>query len=121
MAEQIHALGATMFASAFYPNALRIIGAATSGKAHHESAVIDLGPAIGAARRAMYLAAQVGEQDSIRRWSLPVMYQREVGPTVVSTLDPAMMELIETVAKFLPMLPGDAPKRLREQMIGASA
>lgn len=117
MAEQIHSLDATMFASAFYPSALRIIGAAIIGTTHHESAVIDLGPAIGAARRAMYLAAQAGEQEGFRRWCLPVMYQREAGLTVVSTPDPAMMERIETVAKFLRMLPGDAPKALREKVI----
>ena len=121
MAEQIHALDATMFASAFYTNALRVIGAATKGKAHHESALIDLGPAVGAARRAMYQAAQAGEQEGFRRWCLPVMYQREAGLMVVSTPDPAMMERIETVAKFLRMLPSDAPKALREQLIGVLA
>lgn len=121
MAEQVHATDATMFASAFYPNALRIIGKATENKAQHESATIDLGPAVGAARRAMYQAAQAGEQEGFRRWCLPVMYQREAGLTVVSTPDPAMMERIETVAKFLRMLPGDAPKGLREKVIGVLA
>ena len=121
MAEQVHATDATMFASAFYPNALRIIGKATENKGQHESAAIDLGPAVGAARRAMYQAAQAGEQDGFRRWCLPVMYQREAGLTVVSTPDPAMMERIETVAKFLRMLPGDAPKGLREKVIGVLA
>lgn len=121
MAEQIHATDATMFASAFYPDALRIVGTALKGKAHHEAAAIDLGPAIGAARRAMYQAAQAGEQEGFRRWCLPVMYQREAGLTVVSTPDPAMMERIETVARFLRMLPADAPRALREQLIGVLA
>lgn len=117
MAEQIHAADATMFARAFYPVALDIIRTETALKGLQELASLDFGPAIGAARRAMYQAAQQGEQDGFRRWCLPVMYQRQAALTVMSTLDPAMMGRIETVAKFLRMLPRDAPKELRQDII----
>jgi hypothetical protein len=117
MAEQIHAKDATMFVRAFYPDALGIIRTATAGKKINEAVPIDLGPALGAARRALYKAAQTGEQDGFRRWCLPVMYQRAAGLTIMSAPDPAMMERIETVAKFLRMLPSDAPRSLREEII----
>jgi hypothetical protein len=117
MAEQIHAKDATMFVRAFYPDALGIIHNATAGKKINEAVAIDLGPALGSARRALYKAAQTGEQDGFRRWCLPVMYQRAAGLTVMSAPDPDMMDRIETVAKFLRMLPSDAPKSLREEII----
>ena len=117
MAEEIHAEDATMFAKVFYPAALAIINKETAGRQLLERVDIDFGPAVSEARRALYKAGKDGDQAGFRRWCLPVMYQRQAALTVISTLDPSMMERIETVAKFLRMLPGDAPKTLRQEIL----
>jgi hypothetical protein len=122
MAEQINSNDATLFAASFYPTALRTIGEATTALKNQQQCSIDLGPAIGAARRALYKAAQDdiglnGPQDGFRRWCLPVLYQRAAGLSVIRSHDPATMERLETVAKLLRGMASDTPTGLREQIL----
>lgn len=120
MAEQIHVADATLFAASFYREALIRIGQALGSTAPSKRATIDLGPAVAAARREMYDVARNGDPDGFRRWSLPVIYQREAG-LQVATIDITTKSRIETVVKALRSLGSDTPPELREDILNILA
>lgn len=117
MADPIQSGDATRFATGFYASAFTIIATALNNLKVGQTAMIDVGPAVEAARAVLHSAAQTDAEDTFGRWCLPVLYQRDAPLMVGRAENDQMRWQIGHVAQYLRAQPPDMPFELRDQIL----
>ena len=120
MAEEIADDDATFFTVEFYKEALRALHEATSPLPSGQGVVIDLGPAVGHARKALHAKYEL-DADKFGRWCLPIMYHHQDSLRVARLTDPNMRDRIDAIAQALRSQPLTTPVALRLQLLNLLA
>jgi hypothetical protein len=117
MAEPITDVDATLFARAFYETAFELLRQSLGQLGPGLIAMIDLGPAVGHARKELYSQYMAGPAEAFGQWCLPILYQRKEPLRVARMEHPQIQQRIEAVAQALRALPATAPVTIRTQLL----
>jgi CHAT domain len=116
MAEPIDAGDATVFARAYYGRLFEILGTSLAGLVEGDAAVLDLAPAVNAARAELHQKYQNAATNAFGRWSLPLLYERDT-PLMVMRIPNEIKPRIELVAGLLRSLPPTTPRAVRTSVL----
>jgi hypothetical protein len=116
MAEPIDAADATLFARAFYGRLFDILRTSLAEFVEGDTAVLDLAPAVNAARAELHQTYQNAPPDAFGRWCLPLLYERDA-PLRVMMMPQDVKTRIELVAGALRSLPATTPRAVRASIL----
>lgn len=120
MAEPIDADDATLFARAFYERLFEILSASLTGFSAGDLGVLDLTPAVNAARTGLHQRYHQAPPDAFGRWCLPLLYERDT-PLKVMIVPQDIKTRIELVAGVLRSLPSTTPREVRVAILATLA